>query len=148
MSEPLKYIGLARKAGSIELGETNSGAVVRAGKAKLLIVAADSSDNAKSKAENFVYGRKTPLVSVPFTKEQISETTGVNGCSMAAFTDIGLASAFLSQLAESDPSYTSVAQQLAEKNEKAKKRKREAAAHERNKKIGKPTDTGKRRNKV
>ncbi len=146
MSDPLKYVGLARKAGSIELGEVNAGAAVRAGKAKLLILAADASENARSRSENFIYGKKTLLVSVPFSKEELSGITGVNGCSMAAFTDIGLASAFLTKLAESDPTFAAAAEDIAAKNEKTKMRKREAQAHERNKSTGKPVVSGKRRN--
>lgn len=137
MADALRYIGIARKAGAIEIGETNSGVAVRAGKAKLLILASDASDNAKARAEGFIYGRKTPLVKVPFTKRELSDISGVNGCSMAAFTDTGLASVFLSQLAQSEPRYSAAAGYVAAKNEKEKIRKREAASHEKNKRLGK-----------
>lgn len=147
MNKALNYIGIARKAGAIELGETNAGAAIRGGKGKLLVLAADASDNARSRAENFVYGKKVPLVTLPFTKDELSEISGVSGCSMAAFTDLGLASVFLSQLVEGAPAYTAAAEQLAARNEKAMMRKREAIAHERNKRTGKTTVSGKRRKK-
>ena len=39
-------IGLMRRAGAIEIGEDNSGSAVSTGKAKLLLTAADASENA------------------------------------------------------------------------------------------------------
>ncbi len=149
MSNALNYIGLAKKAGAIEIGETNSGAACRSGKAKLLIVAADASENALSRAENFIYGKKAQMISVPFTKEQISLQTGTSGCSMAAFTDVGLAAVFLAALAETDEEYREAADLMDKKKAKALMRKREAIAHDINKKKGKAAKTlvpAKRRN--
>lgn len=149
MADPRNYIGIAKKAGAIEIGETNSGAAVRSGKAKLLVLASDASDNARRRAENFIYGRKTRLVVLPYSKEELCSMTGRSGCSMAAFTDTGLAAAFLEKLAEIDPTYREAANAVAEKNETVMQRKREARAHEKNKRIGKPANSGvseKRRN--
>lgn len=136
MSDPLNYIGIARKAGSIQLGETNSGAAVRCGKAKLLVLASDASVNARKRAENFVYGRNTALLTLPYTKEELCSITGAHGCSMAAFTDIGLAAAFLKKLAETDSAFLEASEKLTAQNEKAMQRKKEAQAHSKNKKFG------------
>ena len=151
MNKALNYIGLAKKAGSVEIGETDTGAAVRAGKGRLLVLASDASDNARHRAENFVYGTQTPIITLPYTKEELSLITGKGGCSMAAFTDIGLATAFAEALAEEKPDYKETAEQLARKNEKMQMRKREAQAHERNLKKGKaagPTAMGKRRRNI
>ncbi|NCC68965.1 MAG: 50S ribosomal protein L7 [Clostridia bacterium] len=151
MNKALNYIGIAKKAGAIEIGETNAGAAIRAGKGRVLVVAADASDNAKHRAENFVYGRQTPLVILPFTKSELSEVSGTGGCSMAAFTDVGLAAFFMAALAENEPSFRETAELLAQKNNKALMRKREALAHEKNRKTGKavkPAGTGKRRKNI
>lgn len=145
MSEAIRYIGIARKAGAIDIGETNSGAAVRAGTAKLLILAEDASDNARRRAENFVYGTGIPMTAVPFTKEELSDISGVGGCSMAAFTDIGLASAFMSDLAKSRPEFAEMASQLMERNEKQRRLRLERMAHERNRALGKSKASGKRR---
>lgn len=142
MADPLNYIGIARKAGAIEIGETNAGAVVRADKAKLLVLASDASDNARRRAENFIYGRNTPMIVLPYTKNELCSITGLNGCSMAAFTNVGLAAAFLEKLAENDPSYADTAALLAEKNQKTQQRKKEAQAHEKNMKFGKSAHRG------
>ena len=132
------YIGLARRAGLLETGEENAGIAVRAGKAKLLVLAADASENARCRAENFVFGRPVPLMTAPLSKEEISGACGKNGCSMIVFTDLGLADSFVSALAEADSGqFGALAQQMHEQKAREAMRKREALSHARNKKLGK-----------
>ena len=134
----LNNLGLMRRANAVAIGETNTGAAARAGKAVLLLLAQDASNNARSRAEGFVYGRNTIMITLPFTKEEISDHVGVNGCSMLAVTDIGFANALMKSLAALQPeSYEEPQKQMAERFSKAAKRKNEAAAHERNKRNGK-----------
>lgn len=113
-----------RKAGRLEIGETNTGAAVRAGRARLVLLASDASDNARKRAEGFLRGRRALLVPLPFTKDELSELTGKGGCSMAAVTDFGLADAFVAALAEDDPErYGEMAQEISRRNDRAVKRK-------------------------
>ena len=134
----LNNLGLMRRANAISIGETNTGAAARAGKAVLLLLASDASANARNRAEGFVYGKNTIIITLPFTKEEISDRVGVNGCSMLAVTDIGFANALMKSLAALWPeSFTEPAEQMAARFSKAAKRKSEAAAHERNKRNGK-----------
>lgn len=138
MDKAAQYLGIMRKAGKLEIGEADAGVAVKAGKAKLLFLAQDASDNARRRAETFVYGRSTPLTRLPYTKEAISGWVGKSGCAMAAVTDLGLAAAFSSALAEADPeTYSALAAQLAAQKEKAERRKQESAAHARSVRIGK-----------
>lgn len=134
----LNLLGLMRKANAIAVGETNTGGAVRAGKAKLLILAADASDNARSRARGFTYGRDIVTVTLPFTKDELAAHVGVSGCAMAAVTDIGFANAFMKSLAAAVPDgYDESAAEIQRRFERAERRKREAAAHEKNKRIGK-----------
>lgn len=138
MDKALRYFGIARKAGYLELGEENTGVAVRNGKARVVFLAADASDNAKRRADGFLYGRNIPLLRLPHTKEEISLAMGKGGCSMAAITDIGLASSLVSALATEDPEhYSEAAAELAARNERVQQRKAGAHANERNKKSGK-----------
>ena len=122
----LNLLGLMRKANAIAVGETNTGGAVRAGKAKLLLLAADASDNARSRARGFTHGR------------DIAAHVGVSGCAMAAITDIGFANAFMKSLAAAVPEgYDESTAEIQRRFEKADRRKKEAAAHEKNKRIGK-----------
>ncbi len=134
----LNLLGLMRKANAIAVGETNTGGAVRAGKAKLLLLAADASDNARSRARGFTHGRDIVTVTLPFTKDEIAAHVGVSGCAMAAITDIGFANAFMKSLAAAVPAgYDESAAEIQRRFEKADRRKKEAAAHEKNKRIGK-----------
>ena len=108
MSERLlNMLGLMRKAGAIDIGETNTGGACRGGKAKLLLLASDASPNAQSRAAGFTRGRNVCTATLPFTKEEISAHVGVNGCSMAAITDIGFANAFAAALSQEYPGKSS-----------------------------------------
>ncbi len=134
----LNLLGLMRKANAIAVGETNTGGAVRAGKAKLLLLAADASDNARSRARGFTHGRDVVTVTLPFTKDEIAAHVGVSSCAMAAITDIGFANAFMKSLAAAVPEgYDESTAEIQRRFEKADRRKKEAAAHEKNKRIGK-----------
>lgn len=134
----LNLLGLMRKANAIAVGETNTGGAVRAGKAKLLLLASDASDNARSRARGFTHGRDVVTVTLPFTKDEIAAHIGVSSCAMAAITDIGFANAFMKSLAAAVPEgYDESTAEIQRRFEKADRRKKEAAAHEKNKRIGK-----------
>lgn len=138
MNKALSMLALTKKAGSLEIGEEASGALVRSGKARLLVLAADASGNAQRRAEGFVYGTNTPLITLPFTKLELSNTLGKAGCSMAAFSDVGLAASFAAALALDDAeSYGAISEELRQKEEKFRQRKAEAQAHVKNKRFGK-----------
>lgn len=126
MSEKLlNLLGLMRKAGAIETGETNSGAACRDGKARLLILASDASDNALRRAECFVNGHSTVFVKVPFTKDEMAMKLGVSACSMAAITELGFANAFMKGLSGEYPDkYVSESTALSDKLEKTNRRKK------------------------
>ena len=121
MDKALGYIGLARRGGNIEIGEQRAKALVKSGKARLMIVASDTSPGAKRRAEGYVYGYQTPLITVPYTKETISETVGIPGCSMAAFADAGLALSFVQALEPDSGDYGAALDALSQRMERSRK---------------------------
>ena len=125
----LNLLGLMRKANAAAIGETDT--------AKLVVLASDASSNAQSRANGFVHGRDIPLITLPFTKQEISEHVGKSGCSMAAICDLGFADAFLKLLCELDDGYADTAKAISERLDNQKQRKRETKAHEKNKRTGK-----------
>ena len=141
MDKALNYLGLMRKAGACAVGETDCGIACREGKAKLLLLASDASDNAQARAKGFVYGRKIPMVQLPYTKMELSGRLGKGAISMLAVYDLGLAVAFMKAL-DADGTHKELIAQLEDKLARQNKRKAEKKAHERNKKLGK------RRNKA
>ena len=137
MDKDLNYLAIAQKAGLLVTGEENTGIAIRAGKAKLVMLASDASENAQSRARGFLYGRNTPLIILPRTKAEIAEAVGRSSCSMAALTDTGLAFMIASVLAEVNSDvYGETAGYLAEKKRREAQRKTEAKSHDRNKKMG------------
>lgn len=134
----LNYLGIMRKAGACAVGETDCGSACRGGKAKVLLVAADASENAKSRARGFVYGRGIPMVILPYAKMELAGLLGRGATSMIAVTDLGLAEAFLKALAaDGVAEYVEAANQLAEKLAAEKQRKKEQRNHQQNKRFGK-----------
>ena len=124
MSKALNYLGIARMSGTIELGEENAKALVKAGKARLLLLAQDASDGLKKRAEGYVYGFRTPVVPLPFTKEELGGAVGRAQCAVAAVRDLGLAKSLADALAaEYGEAYAPLAQELREKQERQARRK-------------------------
>ena len=102
MDKALGYLGLMRKANAVAIGETDTGAAAKSGRAVLICLAADASDNAARRAETFAHAPEVPIARLPYEKQTISDLVGKTGCSMLAVTDIGFAAAFAAALADGD----------------------------------------------
>ena len=140
MSKALNYLGIARMSGNIELGEENAKALVKAGKARALLLASDVSDGVKKRAGGYVFGFRTPLVELPFTKSELGGAVGRAQCAIAAVRDLGLAKALADALAaEYGERYAPVARTLEEKQIRQAARKAAKTGRQR------ATETGKRR---
>ena len=127
----LNYLALAKKGRLVELGEEPVGAVSRAIKARLVVVASDASDHTWRRAKSFVAGTEQQCIRVPFTKEELGFVVGRTSLAIAAFTDAALALAFAKALPESEK-YADTIAKLDEKSRKLRQRKDEAKAHQRN----------------
>ena len=95
MDKALSCMALARKAGRVELGEEPVGAATRAGKASLVVVAADASDHTWRRAKSFAAGTDQQCVRLGYTKEELGMAIGRQSLAMAAVTDPALALALL-----------------------------------------------------
>ena len=137
MDKALNYLALARKGGRAELGEEPVGAVARALKAHLIIVAGDASDHTWRRAKSFVAGTEQQCIRVPFTKEELGFVVGRTSLAIGAFTDPSMALAFLKALPQQER-YSEELKALENRAQKARQRQNEARAHEKNKRFGKP----------
>ena len=99
-SELLRFLGLMRRAGKLSIGEEGTGQAARAGKAKLILLARDASDNARDRAEGFARRGGTPLVRIYADKAALASALGVAGGAMAAVCDAGFARALLEKFPE------------------------------------------------
>lgn len=137
MDNILHMVGLALKAGRLEVGEEPVGAACRARDCRLILVARDAADNSFRRAKHFADAGQCLWVSVPYTKEELGEAVGRTACAMAAVTDIGFAEAIGQKLAAVDPEkYSLTAEKLHVKAERAAQRRKEQQAHERNLRRG------------
>mgnify|MGYP005899944099 CR=1 FL=1 len=150
MDNVLHLLGIARKAGRVEVGEEPVGASARARQARLILVASDAADNSARRAAHFAQAGKAPWFRVPYTKGELGGTVGRASCAMLALTDAGLAASLVKKLAAADPErYGPAYEQLGKKAEKVLRRQQEQRRHEKNLRLGKrkpwvaPTKDGK-----
>lgn len=136
MDKALNYLALAKKGRLIELGEEPVGAVTRAVKGRLVVVASDASDHTWRRAKSFVAGTEQQLLRVPFTKEELGFVVGRTSLAIAAFTDAALALAFVKALPDQEK-VKDVREALDVKSRRLRQRRDEAKAHERNVRFGK-----------
>ena len=136
MDRALNYLSLARKAGLAELGEEPVGAITRAGKGYLVIVASDASDHTWRRAKSFVAGTEQQCIRVSYTKEEIGFVVGRQSLAIAAITDAAMAASLVKALPDVAKHGAALAV-LEEKAAKLKQRKDEAKAHKRNVRFGK-----------
>ncbi|NLF34501.1 MAG: 50S ribosomal protein L7 [Clostridiales bacterium] len=131
MSDLRSLIGLAKKAGRLEVGEEPVGAACRGRKAKLVLLASDAAANTYRRAAHFGETGRVLFLSLPHTKSELGGAVGRTSCAMVAVTDIGFAAAMATALARDNPGqYGGAAEQLRDKADKALQRQREQRQHE------------------
>lgn len=134
----LNLIGLANKAGKLEIGEEPVGALCRARQAKLILMAADAAPNTCRRAAHFGQAGNVLFLQLPFTKEELGWQLGRTSCAMMALADPGFSASIVEKLAARDPDrYGPAAQQLRQKADRALQRQREKRQHEKNLREGK-----------
>ncbi len=136
MNKALNFLSLARKAGAAELGEEPVGGAARAGKAHVILVAADCGDHTWRRAKAFVAGTRQQAIRLGYTKDEMGFATGRTSLAMAAITDAALALALVKALPEPEK-YSETVAVLEETVQRQKQRKKEAVAHKKNVRIGK-----------
>ena len=136
MNKALNYLALSRKGGMAQLGEEPVGAVARAGKAHVIVVAGDASDHTWRRAKSYVSGTDQQCVRLECTKEEMGFAVGRTSLAIAAITDVELALALVSALGQPEK-HKEALEVLDAKAQKLRKRKAEAKAHQRNVRKGK-----------
>jgi ribosomal protein L30E len=138
MENDISLLGLAKKAGLALIGDESVSAGARTKKARLILTAADASDGSKRRARGYGETYGVMCAELPYTKAELGAAMGRSELGVLALTDAGLASKMLDRLAASDGErYGEAAEQMRIKAEKLLRRKREAAAHKRNVRMGK-----------
>lgn len=131
-------LGLARKAGRLEVGEEPVGAACRSRRARVILLASDAAANTIRRAAHFGEAGRALWLTVPLTKAELGRAVGRASCAMAALTDRGLAASLAARLAAADPAvYGPAAAQLEHGSEEETRRRSERRKHEKNIQKGK-----------
>ena len=138
----LHLLGLARKAGKLELGEEPVGALCRARHARLVLLAGNAAPNTHRRAAHFGQAGNVLYLTLPHTKEELGFLFGRGSVAMMALSDAGMAASLVEKLAKMDPDrYGPAAEQLRVKADKMLQRQREKRQHEKNLRQGKVRQT-------
>ena len=112
----LSMLGLALKAGRVEVGEEPVGSAARGKKARVIFVAQDAAPSSVRRAQSFARAGSTLCVTLPAGKDQLGRSLGRTNVAMCAVTDIGFAEALAKKLAALDSgTYQEAADTLAVK---------------------------------
>ena len=138
MEHILSMIGLAKKAGRVEIGEEPVGSAARAKHARVILVAQDAAASSVRRAYSFAQAGACLCLTIDAAKDELGSALGRTSCAMAAVTDIGFAEAIVKKLSAMDEArYGAAAAQLSVKAKRAAERKAEKLQHEKNVQQGK-----------
>lgn len=84
-------IGIAAKAGRLKSGEFSAEESIKAGKAKVCIIASDASDRTRKHFTDMCSYRHIPMYTVDADKEALGQMIGRGPRSMVTVEDRGLA---------------------------------------------------------
>ena len=118
----LSLLGLARRGGNLVLGEEPVAEACRLKKARVVFLAADAGETTARRGTRMAESAGVPLVVLPWTKAELGDQLGRASCALLALTDLGLAAAVVSRLAERDESLRPTAETLFEKSGRRKNR--------------------------
>ena len=87
----LRFIGLAMKDGKLMLGDGRAVESIRSGKAKLVLISKDASDNTKKKYRNMCEYRNLKLLDIFSDRNEFGQCIGRYFAVVAAVEDDGFA---------------------------------------------------------
>ena len=126
MEHFLGFLGLAKKAGKLAVGEDPVYEAVSAGTVRLILVASDAAEASRRRAADYAAEAGAFCLALPADKKRLGAALGKNLCALCAVTDIGFAAELARRLQclTEDEGATFAAERLALK----KKRRDERAA--------------------
>jgi ribosomal protein L7Ae-like RNA K-turn-binding protein len=132
MNRAISLMGIAKKAGLLEIGGDDVAAAARSGKAKLILTASDASGASKRRACDAAASRGIAYAELRVSKEELAAVIGRGLPGTVALTDAGLAFGVASRLSEEDPErYAGIAEGLRESAAITLARRRARAARRR-----------------
>ena len=108
----LSLLGLALRGNNLAVGEEPVQEACKTRRAKLVLTASDASLNTVERVQRWAQSGNALRLMVPWDKETLGRALGRSVCATAALTDQGLASALFWKLADRDPAYRELAEDL------------------------------------
>ena len=137
MTPWLSLLGMARRAGSLAVGEEAAAEAAQGHKARLVLLAKDAGDTTAGRVRR-LESDKLPVVQLPDTKTELGGAVGFAGVAVVTVTDLGFAAAVAGKLAAADKGFAPVAQALDQRQSKALRRKADVAKNGKKSKRRKP----------
>lgn len=132
-------LGLARRAGKLELGEESILSAALAHKARLILIAGDAAEGTVRRLERSAENGNAVCFRTELTKAELGAGFGRASCAAVALTDVGLAAAAVKKLSQADPQrYGESLEKLQHKAEKTVRRRKEKQRRIKASKSGKP----------
>lgn len=100
MNKILSLLGLAARGRNLVSGEFSTEKTIKEGKAALVIIGMDASDNTKKMFTNMCTYRKIPIRFYA-TKQELGKAIGKEARASVAVTDSGMAANIMKHLEES-----------------------------------------------
>ena len=123
----LSLLGLALRGNNLAIGEEPVAEACKAGRARLVLTAADAAQNSVDRAGRMAELGGVPWVRLPWDKETLGRALGRRLCAVAALTGGGLAAALAEKLAGRDEDLRPIASLLNETKKSRAGMKRPAA---------------------
>ena len=90
-------LSLSQKAGALSVGESRAQETIRGGKASMIILSADASDNTKKKFKNMCEFYEVPIY-IYGDKDSLGHAMGKEFRAMLAVNDLGFAKGIMKHL--------------------------------------------------
>ncbi len=84
MNSLLSSLGLIKKAGHLPSGTDEAIDAMRGGKASVVLVASDASDNTKKRVSDKANTYGVRYEEIPFTRDELGQAVGKTSCACAA----------------------------------------------------------------
>lgn len=98
----LQFLGIIKKSGKIAEGYNKCEEVIKIGKAKLIIISDDVSDNTRNKFENYSIRYEIPIIKNGFLSEDLGKILGREKVKVLCVVDYKMSCKLISILNQND----------------------------------------------
>lgn len=98
----LQFLGIVKKSGNLTEGYNKCEEIVKIGKAKLIILSDDVSDNTRNKFENYSIRYEVPIIKNGFLSEDLGKILGREKVKVVCVIDYKMSCKLISMLNQND----------------------------------------------